>query len=611
MGELGDGTTEKHLSPICIFRDGEWLYGSSSAIDDGPATNPNEGDDPATNPTQDDDPIANPTQNRESDPVNKTSIEKTSVSVGKLTYSGDRQTPKITVKLGKKTLKKGTDYTVAYQNSKKKTIKADKVKNAGTYYVRIAGTGNYKGTVSKKFTIEKHRLDKQSTTAELEKDSYPWTGKPIKPAIKLYFNGKLLKKGADYKTSYLSNKNIGEGTVMVTGMGNLKNTRLFGFKIVKAQQPIKLNLNSDTIRFKHKDIKEGTTLTLTVKGVKELAPIKVTSSNPKIVAVKKKSNGKYVVAPKKPGTAKIKIQTTKATKHYAKTVKTIEVVIADRKAGKIEVEKTAYNLLLGQAPFNLKAKASGKAAISYSMSKADVKKGIAKVDSKGNVSLLGKAGTVTVVVSSAGTDFYKPAKLSVKINAYSVSLSDSSIYLSQEPNSSNCTLYALVNMMRRKAILDGRSDWKKVGEGRENAQSALGKAAWVQGAGLNNSIEYKFAKDYTFNAQSASFLSKEQKEKDAKGKLSAKDKTKLIKEKLIELLEKHPEGIECYDTGVPHAVLVTSYDKKTDTFYCFDSGLLTKKGKGIIKLSESSLGMNHDSKQDNVLKALGKYWYLK
>ncbi|MBE6000666.1 MAG: hypothetical protein E7239_04650 [Sarcina sp.] len=61
------------------------------------------------------------------------------------TYNGRSQKPAVTVKHGGKKLVPGTDYSVTY---------SDNV-HAGTASVKVSGKGNYKGTVTKKFTIAK------------------------------------------------------------------------------------------------------------------------------------------------------------------------------------------------------------------------------------------------------------------------------------------------------------------------------------------------------------------------------------------------------------------------------------------------------------------------
>ena len=61
------------------------------------------------------------------------------------TYTGSAKKPNVTVKDGETTLTEGVDYTVSYTNNV----------NAGTATVTVTGKGNYTGSVSKNFTINK------------------------------------------------------------------------------------------------------------------------------------------------------------------------------------------------------------------------------------------------------------------------------------------------------------------------------------------------------------------------------------------------------------------------------------------------------------------------
>ena len=61
-------------------------------------------------------------------------------------YNGKAKTPGVTVKDGSVTLKKDKDYTVTYPSGRK---------NVGSYKVTITLKGNYSGTASKAFTINK------------------------------------------------------------------------------------------------------------------------------------------------------------------------------------------------------------------------------------------------------------------------------------------------------------------------------------------------------------------------------------------------------------------------------------------------------------------------
>ena len=69
--------------------------------------------------------------------------------IASVTYTGSAKKPNVTVKDGDYTLVEGKDYTVTYSNNT----------NAGTATVTVTGKGNYTGSVSKNFTINKASRD--------------------------------------------------------------------------------------------------------------------------------------------------------------------------------------------------------------------------------------------------------------------------------------------------------------------------------------------------------------------------------------------------------------------------------------------------------------------
>lgn len=68
------------------------------------------------------------------------------LSEDEFTYTGSEQKPTVTVKLGDTPLTENIDYTVDY---------SDESINAGEYTVTVTGTGNYSGTVTATYTINK------------------------------------------------------------------------------------------------------------------------------------------------------------------------------------------------------------------------------------------------------------------------------------------------------------------------------------------------------------------------------------------------------------------------------------------------------------------------
>ena len=109
---------------------------------------------------------------------------KTSISSAQVTslnsaynYTGSAISPKLTVTLSGKTLTLNTDYTVAYKNNI----------NAGTATVEISGKGNYEGTVTKTFKINKN---------ESEDPTNPVT--PTTPCDHSWDAGKVTKELTPY-----------------------------------------------------------------------------------------------------------------------------------------------------------------------------------------------------------------------------------------------------------------------------------------------------------------------------------------------------------------------------------------------------------------------------
>ena len=594
--------------------------------------------------------------------VVKKSIKKATVTVANGVYSGSAVKPKVTVKLGTKTLTRGTDYTVTYSNNIRIGSKA---------VAKITGKGNYKDTVSKTFTIKRRSIT-NSVDLKLSNTTFTYSGKAKKPTFSIYLpavnnvGGISLVKNTDYTFKYENNVEPGTGKLIVTGKGNYTGTAVRTFKIEKKVQPATLKQAKVTTTY----AKIGTKYRPAIQNRAESAKITYTSSNTKVATVKdgvvtvkgtgsavikitlaatkhykgkvlnytvnvlkkqtittgiadgakvaystnpvplnavvKTGNGKLTYTSsdptiadvdskgnlilknaKKLGTATITI-TAATTSTYVKAVKTLKITTVKGKPV-LSCEKMVQDHNYKDAPFALGVSTTEPVVLTYQSDKPD----IASVSDDGTVTLntenINKNTSVNITVKSKGTSFFKASDdLVVTLNIIVVSINDDIVYDKQDPGSVTCTYFAAVHMMRRKAILDGRTDWDVMSkEAIKDPNSALTQELWANG--LNGTFSYKLAEDYSLNGKCV-----------ASGSLSV--------ESLASLLKDHPEGIEVYDTGLPHAVLVTGYDSSTGTFYCYDSD--PGQPKGFIPLSESLIGDKHGNSQDNVLANIGKYWYL-
>ena len=139
--------------------------------------------------------------------VTKQDISKAVVSgISNKTYTGKAITQTPVVKLGSKTLKNGTDYTVAYSKNK----------NAGKAVITITGKGNYTGKKTVSFTIGKAKQTIRTSQVSAKKRTVKYKkvkkGKQkVKNAVKVSAQGKItwskVSKGSD-KNLTISKKGV-------------------------------------------------------------------------------------------------------------------------------------------------------------------------------------------------------------------------------------------------------------------------------------------------------------------------------------------------------------------------------------------------------------------
>ena len=132
-------------------------------------------------------------------------------------YTGNEITPDIVIP----GLKAGEDYYMYYEDNQ----------YPGVATVTIYGTGYYKGTATIHFKIIK-KTEKFVSNVKLNRTSYTYTGKIIRPSVTVTVNGKKIGASA-YKLYYKNNKNSGIGTVQVRGTGKYSRiNKTLTFKIL-------------------------------------------------------------------------------------------------------------------------------------------------------------------------------------------------------------------------------------------------------------------------------------------------------------------------------------------------------------------------------------------
>ena len=133
------------------------------------------------------------------------------------TYTGKELTPAIVIP----GLKAGEDYYMYYEDNQ----------YPGVATVTIYGTGYYKGTATIHFKIIK-KTERFVSNVKLNRTSYTYTGKTIRPSVTVTVNGKKIGANA-YKLYYKNNKNSGIGTVQVRGIGKYSRiNKTLTFKIL-------------------------------------------------------------------------------------------------------------------------------------------------------------------------------------------------------------------------------------------------------------------------------------------------------------------------------------------------------------------------------------------
>ena len=157
--------------------------------------------------------------------ISAASISSAKVSAAKQTFNGQALSPSVTVKLGDRTLKSGTDYAVSYSNNQ----------HAGTAEATVTGKSNYAGTTSGTFTISPANISEASISVAAQN----YTGSQLTPVPTVTLDGKSLESGTDFTTSYSNNVKVGTANITVTGKGDYTGSATSTFKITRGQATVK------------------------------------------------------------------------------------------------------------------------------------------------------------------------------------------------------------------------------------------------------------------------------------------------------------------------------------------------------------------------------------
>ncbi len=299
-------------------------------------------------------------------------------------YDGGEKSPVVTVKKGEEELRRGTDFTVDYENNI----------NPGTAKAIVTGRGEYTGTVEKTFTIKGIDISGQGFAVTLSESEYTYDGKAKEPAVTVTKGTEKLT-GADFTVKYENNINPGTAKAIVTGAGVYTGTVTKEFTI-EASKGISsagftVTLSQTSYTYDGKAKEPAVTVT---KGTEKLRGTDFT--------VKYENNIK-------PGTAKAIVTGAGV---YTGTV-TKEFTIKEAKKKNIGLTcKKVFTKKYGDKAFSLQAKAVKGAKITYKTSD----KKVAVVDKKGKVTIKGTGiATITVKATASGYNA-KTLKVTVKVS---------------------------------------------------------------------------------------------------------------------------------------------------------------------------------------------------
>ena len=179
--------------------------------------------------------------------ITKAAITSVTLDETTLTYNGSAQTVNVTsVKAGALDVP-----TVAY------TISGNTQTTVGNYTVRVTAKddSNFSGYAETPFSI----IPEGANTFVLSgiAANYEYAGANIEPAPVVKDGEKVLIENTDYTVDYLNNKNVGQATVTVTGIGNYYGTKVVNFDITP--KVLTITAKAKTITFGDAPANDGVT----------------------------------------------------------------------------------------------------------------------------------------------------------------------------------------------------------------------------------------------------------------------------------------------------------------------------------------------------------------
>jgi hypothetical protein len=225
-------------------------------------------------------------------PIQRASLTSLELTPASFTYDGTQKKPAETVKAGGLTVP-SSGYTISGNTGT----------DAKEYTAKVTGTGNFKGTVEKKWTIGTADISNADDfAASLSPATYVYDGTEKKPAVTVTrkSDNATLAPNTDYTVAYSNNINVGNNTAKatVTGKGNYKGTRELTFSITNLAltsvtvEPASLTYNGTEQTVRIKEVKAGS-ITLTAADYEVVSGQKGTNVGEYTLTVKAKDGSNY------------------------------------------------------------------------------------------------------------------------------------------------------------------------------------------------------------------------------------------------------------------------------------------------------------------------------
>ncbi len=221
--------------------------------------------------------------------------------------------------------KNGTYVKIGSVGKKVRTFLDSNVRHKKKYFYYICSRSEYRKYVRKKKDAPNRSNKYEVTSARSVKDDncvievadsgYVYTGKRKWPGVAVYYTGKKLKKGRDYKLSYANNLNAGKATVTITGIGSYCGATRRSFSIGKAEMSCRV---SDVKAY----LKDGSAEPqIRVKGLANPKYRLISTSDRSVAVIRK---GKLVL--KKAGRTKVALRIYGGT-NYLSAVKEFTLTV--------------------------------------------------------------------------------------------------------------------------------------------------------------------------------------------------------------------------------------------------------------------------------------------